>query len=235
MGSPLHEAGRHDDEGPDHEVSLSHGFWMADTPVTQALFRAVMGDHPSQHRTDDKELLPVERVTWDEAVDFAQRIDQQLPADGPGQRPVQLRLPSEAEWEFACRAGTSGPSYGATAEALARIAWHRPNAEGRTQRVGRLSPNAWGLFDTLGNVWEWCVDLGDHPRGYSGVIGGHRTDPIGDRGHRRVTRGGAYDRIAGDVRCAVRGHLEPLLPLGQVGLRLCIGPPLPAGWAQLGP
>ena len=226
MGAPLYEAGRHDDEGPEHEVSLTYGFWIADTPVTQALFRAVVGDHPSQHRADREALLPVERVTWDEAVGFAQRLDLQLSGDDAGRPPMQLRLPTEAEWEYACRAGTSGPSYAAPSTPLARIAWHRPNAENRTHPVGGLLPNAWGLFDMLGNVWEWCLDLGDHPRGYSGVVGGHRADPIGDRGHRRVTRGGAYDRIAGDVRCAVRGHLEPALPLGQVGLRLCIGPAL---------
>jgi formylglycine-generating enzyme required for sulfatase activity len=150
MGSPESEAGRWPDERPQHEVTLTRGFWMFDTPVTQQLWRAVMGDNPSQFNGD---LRPVEKVSWDDTQRFLKALNQKL-------GDAVFVLPSEAQWEHACRAGTNTAyAFGDDAAKLDDFAWYRDNSAGKTHPVATKQPNAWGLFDMHGNVLEWCQDF----------------------------------------------------------------------------
>jgi len=222
MGSPEDEKGRFGDEGPVHEVILATGFWLFDTPVTQALWQAVMADNPSQFKTPDR---PVEQVSWKDSQDFIERINQRLPG-------LDLSLPSEAQWEYACRAGSQtalyppGPGPGDDDEPveLDAIAWYRDNsnqefelAGGRgTHPVALKQPNRWGLYDMLGNVWEWTADAWQ--AGYAGAPLDGSARP-GQPGVRRVLRGGSWSDFARYARSAVRYDVEPGDRDDNLGLR----------------
>ncbi|MGE3536193.1 MAG: SUMF1/EgtB/PvdO family nonheme iron enzyme [Candidatus Tectimicrobiota bacterium] len=192
MGSPLDEEGRLDREGPQHEVCLTRGFWLFDTPCTQALWQAVMDRNPSQFPGAER---PVEQVSWEDCQQFVAAFTQQCPA-------LPLTLPTEAQWEYACRAGTETARYQADLEA---IAWYASNSNRATHEVGAKLPNAWGLYDMLGNVLEWCQDgLRDYEEGM--VL-----DPVGpiEAGADRALRGGSWDYSAQYVRAAYRYWLHP--------------------------
>jgi formylglycine-generating enzyme required for sulfatase activity len=192
MGSPQAEVGRLPNEGPQHEVVLTRGFWLGETEVTQAQWRAVMGANPSHFPGDDR---PVERVSWDEVQRFLQGVN------GRGGR---FRLPTEAEWEYAARAGSTGARYGA----LDEIAWYGGNSGRQTHPVGQKAANAWGLRDMLGNVWEWCSDRA--VRWQDGYSEGRAVDPRGpSTGPLRVARGGSCSLVAPRVRVALRVEFEP--------------------------
>ncbi len=155
MGSPEDEPGRWSVEGPQHQVTGSKGFWLFDTPVTQALWQAVMGDNPSEFKSPNR---PVEPVSWNDCQNFLKEINQQMPG-------LNLSLPSEAQWEYACRASSTTALYtgtikihGNTAPALDPIAWYSQNSGSKTHPVAQKQPNDWGLYDMLGNVWEWVAD-----------------------------------------------------------------------------
>ena len=159
MGSPEYEPKRSDDEGPQHLVTLTRGFWLADTACTQALWLGVMGDNPSHFTGDDPER-PVEQVDWRRVQDFLRALEALLPG-------IRADLPTEAEWEYACRAGTATPfSFGATItpEQVNYAGSHpyagAPRGEYRatTIPVKSLPANSWGLYEMHGNVWEWCAD-----------------------------------------------------------------------------
>jgi formylglycine-generating enzyme required for sulfatase activity len=228
MGSPADEPGRSDEsefcddynEGPRHEVQLSRGYWLFDTPVTQALWQAVMGRNWSRF-VDPKR--PMEDVSWDDAASFVGRINGRFWG-------LDLVLPTEAQWEYACRAGTDATTYVGHIEILGQrnaptldaIAWYSGNSgvgfelengqdssrwlekqfkhdRAGTRPVALKMPNAWGLYDMLGNVWEWCADdlrtYGSDP-----VI-----DPVGSlETNDRALRGGAWNGDARDVRAARR-------------------------------
>jgi formylglycine-generating enzyme required for sulfatase activity len=173
------------DERPFHEVRISRGFWMGKYETTQAEWSAVMGSNPSGFTAErlggDPSRRPVENVTWNEVLEFMKRLDRL-------DRGFRHRLPSEAEWEYACRAGATGDFYGRPRDALM---WYDRNSGHKTHCVGETRPNAWGLCDMLGNVWEWCQDrYGMHYYAESPA-----DDPRGpERGERRVLRGGCiYD------------------------------------------
>ena len=186
MGSPETEVGRLDSEGPQHTVTLTQDFWLADAPCTQSLYAAVTGRDPSRFKGADR---PVETVSWDDVQAFLQALHERMPR-------LAMALPSEAQWEYACRAGTTDARYGE----LNAIAWYRDNAGGQTRLVRQKQANAWGLYDMLGNVWEWCHD-GKHRHDHS-----HAYDPIGamHEGTSRVLRGGSWDYPAQRVRAAYR-------------------------------
>ncbi len=176
-------------EHPLHEVRLTEGFWMAKTPVTQAQYERMTGENPSFFVGENR---PVERVSWDDAVGFAEKLSER----GEG----TFRLPTEAEWEYACRAGTETQFYfGDDAEQLGDYAWYSGNSDNETHPVASKEPNDWGLYDMHGNVWEWCADwFGDYP---SEPV----TDPTGpDTGVRRVVRGGSWSNSPRYCRSASR-------------------------------
>jgi formylglycine-generating enzyme required for sulfatase activity len=215
MGSPDEEKGRWKDEGPQHEVELTKGYWLADTPVTQALWTAVMGDNPSRFPGPEH---PVEGVSWEDCQRFMERLNVQVPGLG-------VRFPSEAEWEYACRAGTKTATWvgdlddqGTKSSVLEKIAWYWGNSGGKTHPVGEKEANPWGLYDMLGNVREWCEDrFGDYPSGK--VI-----DPEGaTTGSRRVNRGGSWFSHAWAVRAAFRLAYAPVDRFDSLGFRLARG------------
>ena len=174
------------DERPPHPVTLTKGFWLGKTEVTQAQWKSVMGSNPSSKQGDDN--LPVEKVSWLECDAFCKRAG--------------LQLPTEAQWEYACRAGSTG-EYAGTGN-LDDMGWYGDNSDGKTHPVGQKRPNAWGLYDMHGNVNEWCADW------YGGYPDGSVTDPKGaSSGSDRVYRGG--DRLYGAGRCrsAHRDYYNP--------------------------
>ncbi len=227
MGSPPGEKDRGSAE-EQHEVVLTRPFLLGTAPVTQQEYQAVMGTNPSRFAGGN---LPVEQVSWFDAVAFCNALSR-----GEGLEEAYLvqgsdvrwkgpdcpgwRLPTEAEWEYACRAGTTGARYGN----LDDIAWHSGNAGGQTHPVRQKAPNAWGLFDMLGNVWEWCWDW------YATYPGGRVVDPVGsDSGSYRVARGGSWYLGAQCARAAARGYVAPSARAGNLGFRLARSLPQAAG------
>ncbi len=218
MGSPPDEPERFDDE-VQHEVTLSRGFWLADTAYTQAFWQAVTGTNPSHFRDDPRH--PVEQVSWNDVQAFIAELGCRLPG-------LPVRLPTEAEWEYACRAGTTTPfSFGdnITPE-LVNYDGNFPYAGGEkgwyrqeTVPVASLPANPWGLYEMHGNVWEWCAD------GYADYPNTLQTDPQGPQtGGDRVLRGGSWNSYGGSVRSANRSGDEPAYRSGIIGFRLALGP-----------
>ncbi|MBL1217145.1 MAG: formylglycine-generating enzyme family protein [Planctomycetes bacterium] len=148
MGSPASELGRYDNEGPQHQVTLTKPYYMGITEVTQAQYQIIMGNNPSKFAGSD---LPVEHVSWNDAAEFCVAL-----SDMTGRI---VRLPTEAEWEYACRAGTTTRfGFGDSDSQLSQYEWYKDNSGGQTHPVGQKSPNPFGLFDMHGNVMEWCND-----------------------------------------------------------------------------
>ena len=195
MGSLNTEAGHYVNETR-HRVTLTQGFWLGRFPVTQAQWREVTETDPSETRGDD---LPVNQVSWDECRGFIHRLNRK----GGG----KFRLPTEAEWEYACRAGSvSAYCFGDAVSRLHEYAWYNANSDGQIHAVGQLKPNAWGLYDMHGNVSEWCQDFHDD-RYYTKKPD---FDPKGPRrGVFRVFRGGCWNSGAVQCRCAARGGQDP--------------------------
>ena len=210
MGSPASEEGRFGDEGPQHEVELTRGVWMGEMVVTQRLWQAVMGNNPSRFKGPER---PVEKVSWDDCSSFLARANASLPGLG-------LRLPTEAEWEYACRAATTGPTYRGVndAKTLDAIAWYGKNSGSETHPVGQKAANPCGLYDMLGNVREWCSDwFGDY-------AAGRTVDPTGPAtGSKRVGRGGSWYGDAQYARAAYRNASAPDTQIVNLGFRLARG------------
>ena len=218
MGSPDEEPQRYADEGPRHPVTISRGFWLADTACTQALWQAVMGDNPSQFKDDPQ---PVETVSWGEVQEFLRRLQSLLPG-------CQADLPSEAEWEYACRAGTTTPFCFGPQITPQQVNYHGnyPYANGesgeyrqKTVAVKSLPANTWGLYEMHGNVWEWCKD---GQRTYDEQA---QIDPLGpltgDELPRSV-RGGSWISYAGWSRSAIRSADQPGDASSILGFRFCL-------------
>lgn len=216
MGSPEHEAERRNDERL-HTVTLNRGFWLADTTVTQALWQAVMGRNPSKFKGENR---PVETISWDDAHSFIETLNKLKPD-------LKLCLPSEAQWEYAGRAGSSTPfSFGEQIDSsLVNFNGNYPYHKGKvseyreqTVDVKSLPANAWGLYEMHGNVWEWCRDwYGDYP---TEAV----TDPQGpESGVNRVLRGGSWVSRGGAWRSAFRRGNVPSSSYGIIGFRLARG------------
>lgn len=240
MGSPADEERRYEDEGPRHLVTLKQGLWLAETPCTQDLWKAVMGSNPSRFVTGDR---PVEQVSWEDCKRFLEKLNEKVAG-------LDARLPTEAEWERACRGGKETATWEGNlrikgernAPMLDPIAWYGgnsgheietdlentydsnqwpekqyPHTRAATRRVKRKRPNPFGLYDMLGNVWEWCEDL------YAAYPGGK---PASDDwvGKHRVLRGGSWLDDARLVRAALRNAIPPSYADGNIGFRLARGP-----------
>jgi formylglycine-generating enzyme required for sulfatase activity len=201
MGSPPGEPFRQGEERP-RAVTLTRPFRVAATEVTQGQWTALMAFNRSEHEGDG---LPVTSVSWSDAREFCSRLSKKEGAT--------YRLPTEAEWEYACRAGGRGT---VTEQERRGAAWFADNSGGTTHPVGLKEPNAWGLLDMLGNVAEWTADVyAPYPPGQEDV------DPTGpDEGSPRVVRGGAWRSFAPAVRCAARTGTPRSHQLQHVGFRV---------------
>ncbi|MGO8672163.1 MAG: formylglycine-generating enzyme family protein [Capsulimonadaceae bacterium] len=227
MGSPEDEPGLYFVEGPLHPVTISRGFWLGSTPCTQEQWHAVTGANPSGFPGEDR---PVETVSWKDCMEFCARLSSEVPG-------LSVRLPSEAEWEYACRAGTTSAfSDGGSCTApvgadpaLDRLGWYTENSEHGTHPVGRKKPNGWGLYDMHGNVWEWCLDTSYRPYDVS-----RQVDPHFERadGATRVTRGGSWKSIARGCRSACRVGSGPGFRGDGIGFRLLAGQEAEHEWQR---
>ena len=212
MGSPASDAAAEAHERPQHRVRIAKPFYLGVCEVTQAEYAQVTGTHPSWFgpaggagaAVGDSSLRPVERVSWEDAREFCRRLSER-----PEERAASrvYRLPTEAEWEYACRAGGSGRfGFGDDEAAIDDHAWVEGNAAAATHPVGQKRPNAWGLYDMHGNVWEWCADW--YEPGYYGQS--PADNPGGPAsGTARVVRGGSFVNPAAACRSAARNFLEP--------------------------
>jgi formylglycine-generating enzyme required for sulfatase activity len=208
MGSPRGEPGREVGESPQHQVRITRGFYIGAHEVTQEQYAKVMGKNPSKRLGARN---PVERVSWDDAVEFCARLSKEG---------CTYRLPTEAEWEYACRSGsTAAYCSGDDPRELEKYAWYESNSGEQTHEVGVKQPNAWGLYDVHGNVWEWCQDwYGDYARGPI-------EDPVGPTsGTYRVVRGGSWFDYPVPLRCASRGRDSPSNRPDDHGFRVVCAP-----------
>ncbi len=216
MGSPAGEKERQSDEGPQHPVTVP-GFFMGKYEVTQAQYQAIMGNNPSEFKGEKR---PVEKVSWNDAVEFCKRLSQKTGRT--------YRLPSEAEWEYAARAGTTTPFYfGETITTdLANYDGTKTYASGpkgqyrqQTTNVGSFPPNAFGLYDMHGLVWEWCQD--DWHDNYQGTpTDGSAWLTSGSTNVQKLLRGGSWSIDPGNCRSAVRVGNYPDLRDDDLGFRV---------------
>jgi formylglycine-generating enzyme required for sulfatase activity len=205
MGSPLSEPDRNENETP-HEVTLTRAFYMATTIVTHGQWKAVMDGDRSRLETD---LSVMESSSWQRGMQFCKKLS--------GIEGREYRLPTEAEWEYACRAGST-TAYGP--DNLDDVAWYNANSGNKGHPVGQKKPNAWGLFDMRGNLWQWCSDCyGDYPAGPA-------VDPAGppptDEKSRHVQRGGSWYEGAANCRAARRQGERPDYGDDRMGFRVCV-------------
>ncbi|MFN5274529.1 MAG: formylglycine-generating enzyme family protein [Planctomycetota bacterium] len=221
MGSPESDLNRQNNE-TQHEVTISKDFYLGVHDVTQAQYEKVIGKNPSHFQgavvSNENADIPVENVSWDDAVEFCKKLSD-LPEEKKAGR--LYRLPTEAEWEYACRAGSkTAYSFDDEEGLLPEYGWFKRNSSNRTHTVGLLESNAWGLYDMHGNVWEWCSDrYGEYPKGAV-------SDPTGPKeGSFRVLRGGSWNDGAARCRSAsrIREHASRLF--GNCGFRVALSSP----------
>jgi formylglycine-generating enzyme required for sulfatase activity len=223
MGSPASESERGNDE-TQHQVTISRSFYLGKYPVTQLEYRKVLKTNPSEFKGGN---LPVETVTWYDAVKYCNarsRKEGLSPAYTVNGETISwnrnasgYRLPTEAEWEYACRAGTTTRYYtGNSADAAFKAAaWYDENSRNKTHPVGEKSPNAWGICDMMGNVWEWCWDW------YGDYASGAQTNPAGAAsGSGRVFRGGSWYNSASICAVALRDYNYPYYRYFSIGFRV---------------
>jgi formylglycine-generating enzyme required for sulfatase activity len=208
MGS---DSRRSFDQRPVHQVTISRSFEMQTTEVTQSQWTAVMGINPSHFKGGQR---PVEQVSWNDVQEFIRKLNERDPGKN-------YRLPTEAEWEYACRAGAKESRYGDPDA----VAWWNANSGQQTHEVGQKQPNEWGLYDMLGNVWELCADWkSSYP---SGTV----TDPTGpSSGYYRVSRGGSWFDAAPALNATFRSSPGPNYRGNSLGFRLARGPARPAAF-----
>jgi formylglycine-generating enzyme required for sulfatase activity len=219
MGSPASEVDRQSNEGPQTQVTITRGFWMERYEVTKGEYQAVMGGSGGETNR------PVVTVIWYDATNYCGKLTASERAAGRLPPGYVYRLPTEAEWEYACRAGTTTRfSYGDDPgyAQLGDYAWYVSNSGNTTHAVGLKQPNPWGLYDVEGNVWEWCLDW------YGTYPGGTVIDPKGpDTGSQRVFRGGCWYSGGNLCRPALRYACPPGNQYIGVGLRVILAPGQP--------
>ena len=215
MGSPESEPGRYSSEGPQHEVTISQGFYLGKCEIAQAQWQSVMGTTPwsGQSYVQENPQHPAVYISWNDVQEFIQAVNEAAGAE-------LYRLPTEAEWEYACRAGTTTRwSFGDDEGQLGEYAWYYDNAWEvgleYAQPVGTKLPNPWGLHDMHGNVYEWCQDW------YGSYSSSSQIDPTGPvTGSARVIRGGRFGSVAQYVRSASRSNYSPSNRSNNIGARL---------------
>ncbi len=223
LGSPKMEAERGKNEGPQTQVTITRGFWMGRHEVTQAEFQLVMGGNRSQFKGD---TLPMESVSWFNATNYCRKLSMRAQAAGHLPQGYWFRLPTEAEWEYACRAGKmSAFAFGSTLSSTkanfnGKYPYggvpNGPNVD-MTTPVGSYAPNAWGLYDMHGNVWEWCSDC------YASYPGGEVIDPTSpSNGFKRVIRGGNWFLMGRYCRSADRMYDFPGSKNESLGFRVVL-------------
>lgn len=202
----------------DTEVVLTRGFWLGRTEVTQEQWRVLMDNipTPSQFKGYDR---PVERISWMGAMEFCRKLTERERAAGRLPADYEYTLPSEAQWEYACRAGTRPP----TPTEIVALAWLETNSDLQTHPVGQKQPNAWGFYDLIGNVSEWCID------GYRGYPGGRVADYAGgydgpSSGNARIGRGGSWASSIGEARPGGRSWSALDFTSAGMGLRVALAP-----------
>jgi formylglycine-generating enzyme required for sulfatase activity len=205
MGSPESEEGHAPNEGPVGRVCITKAFYLGRFEITRSQYRAVIEQAPGGPPDD---MLPVQHITYANAIEFCRRLS--------GLANVKIRLPSEAQWEYACRAGTQTRYWsGSTEVDLARVGWYDANSGGTAHSVGQKQPNAWGLYDMHGNVWEYCADFIDD---YATM---EKTDPVGRiTEHWGAMRGGGWMHGLEECRSATRMISDDMF--GGAGFRIAI-------------
>jgi len=226
MGSPPDEIGREHDE-VQHSVTISKGFYISETEVTQAQWKKLMGNNPSGFSQLGLDR-PVEQVSWHDSMRFIDKLNIM-------ERTDKYRLPTEAEWEYACRAGSKSAFAGGditeascnVMPALADMAWYCANANSTTHPVRAKKPNAWGLYGMHGDVHEWCMDSctrGNMWTRRTGVISGTYKegviDPVSTKGDLRVFRGGCWNQSSRYARSADRNCFRPIVRRTYIGFRV---------------
>jgi formylglycine-generating enzyme len=214
------QMGSHDgasDEKPVHTVQITQGYWMGKYEVTQQQYVSIIGSNPSSFPGENN---PVETVNWNEAVSFCRKLTDQERQAGHLPDGYEYRLPTEAEWEYAARAGAARASTAyAGSNSIDEVAWHKENSGMKTHPVGRKQANRVGLYDMSGNVYEWCLDWKGEYESES------QEDPVGaSMGARRVRRGGAWYGFASSCRIASRHFYAPTATGSFVGLRVVLAP-----------
>jgi formylglycine-generating enzyme required for sulfatase activity len=206
------------DEGPLTVVHITRPFWLGRTEVTQEQWESLGLPNKSFHSGKDR---PVTNITWEQAMEFCRMLTRNERRAGRLPEGYVYTLPTEAQWEYACRAGESGDYAGE----LDDLGWYSGNSEGETHPVGQKRPNAWGLYDMHGNVLEWCRDW------YGSYAGGERADPKGvPAGSVRVIRGGSWGYGAVFCRSAYRVRLRPDSRWVILGFRVALSPADPKPW-----
>ena len=197
------------------QVTLTKPYWLGATEVTQGQWEAIMGNNPSNFKGVN---LPVDSVSYEDALAFCRKLTERERAAGRLPAGYEYSLPTEAQWEYACRAGTKGDYAGDYAGNLDAMGWYDGNSGKKTHEVGGKQANAWGVYDMHGNVWEWCADwYGDK------LPGGSVSDFKGAAsGSYRVNRGGCWGNDAAYCRSAYRNRLSPGFRFDRLGFRLAL-------------
>ena len=206
MGSPDSDPDASNEEKPHHKVTITKPFYMGIYPVTQDQYQAVMGSNPSNFKGGAN---PVEQVNWHDAVAFCEKLSAKTG--------INIYLPTEAQWEYACRAGSTGIFSGTGR--VDQMGWYGGNSGGKTHPVGQKRPNAWGLYDMHGNVWEWCADW----YGEDYYANASDDDPQGpSSGTNRVLRGGSWSSYPRSCRSADRAGFDPSIRYDGIGFRVVL-------------
>ena len=208
MGSSSEEQDRSDSESPVHKVTIKNPFYMGRSSVTQRQWKKIMGNNPSHFKGEDQ---PVEMVSWNEVQEFVKKLNTAENTD-------KYRLPSEAEWEYACRAGTQTRySFGDDESKLNEYAWYAKNSGSKTHSISRKKPNPWGLYDMHGNIWEWVQD-----KWHENYNGSPSDGSIWEDGDSfdRVSRGGSWYCDAESCRSSGRFRRDPDSLFSNLGFRL---------------
>ncbi|OGV56248.1 MAG: hypothetical protein A2X45_12195 [Lentisphaerae bacterium GWF2_50_93] len=205
------------DEKPAHKVKLGRSFWIGRTEITQSQYEKIAGKNPSLYGGKN---APAEQLSWESAVDFCRKLTESDKSRIP--EGYAYRLPTEAEWEYACRAGTTGDYAGKIED----LAWDGSNSKNSTQEVATKSPNAWGIYDMHGNVWEWCLDSCEY--GEKGVRTETFTeglsDPCSTKGDFRVLKGGSWCFDKKFCRSSTRYADKPDFAAADIGFRIALAP-----------